>query len=95
MLQLSSGLLDFQTGSFNWQLTICLLVSWSAVFLCSFKGIKTSGKVVYVTVVLPYIVLAVLVVRFVTLPGSLEGLLHFFRPRFEVLQDVRVSARPG
>ena len=43
VLMISSGIVDFQT--INWQLAICLLVAWLFVFLCSFKGIKTSGKV--------------------------------------------------
>ena len=48
-------------------------------------------QVVYVTVVLPYISLGVLLVRFLTLPGSQEGIYYFFRPQFGVLQDLRVS----
>ncbi|KAI6215457.1 Transporter [Aphelenchoides besseyi] len=88
ILMLSSGIENVET--INWQLAICLLVAWAAVFLCSFKGIKTSGKVVYVTVVLPYIIVFVLVVRFLTLPGSLNGLYFFFNPRFEVLRDLKV-----
>ncbi|CAD5217823.1 unnamed protein product [Bursaphelenchus okinawaensis] len=90
VLQISDGISDFRTDYFNWRLTICLLVSWSAIFLCSFKGIKTSGKVVYITVVLPYIILFVLTLRFLTLPGSLEGLWHFFYPDFNVLLDLKV-----
>uniref|UniRef100_A0AC34FE99 Transporter n=1 Tax=Panagrolaimus sp. ES5 TaxID=591445 RepID=A0AC34FE99_9BILA len=43
VLMISSGLVDFRT--INWQLAICLLIAWAAVFLASFKGIKTSGKV--------------------------------------------------
>lgn len=42
------------------------------------------------TVVLPYIIIFVLVVRFLTLPGSLNGLYYFFTPRFEVIKDLRV-----
>lgn len=32
-------------GHIRWQLLLCLLAAWFAVFLCLFKGIKTSGKV--------------------------------------------------
>lgn len=40
--------------------------------------------------VLPYIIVFVLVVRFLTLPGSVNGLYYFFAPRFEVLKDPKV-----
>ena len=29
----------------NWHLAICVLIVLSLIFLCSFKSIKTSGKV--------------------------------------------------
>ena len=32
-------------GDGQWHLALCLLISWTVVFLCIFKGIKTSGKV--------------------------------------------------
>uniref|UniRef100_A0A915CRP8 Uncharacterized protein n=1 Tax=Ditylenchus dipsaci TaxID=166011 RepID=A0A915CRP8_9BILA len=85
---MSREFVDFQT--INWQLAICLIVAWVFVFLCSFKSVKTSGKVVYCTVVLPYIFIFVLLVRFLTLPGSVNGLLHFFQPKWSVLRDLRV-----
>uniref|UniRef100_A0A1I8BTP1 Transporter n=1 Tax=Meloidogyne hapla TaxID=6305 RepID=A0A1I8BTP1_MELHA len=88
VLMISSGILDFET--INWQLAICLLVAWLFVFLCSFKGIKTSGKAVYVTVLFPYIILIVLIIRFFTLPGSLNGFLHFMKPDMEIIRDLRV-----
>uniref|UniRef100_A0A7E4V3A1 Transporter n=1 Tax=Panagrellus redivivus TaxID=6233 RepID=A0A7E4V3A1_PANRE len=88
VLMLSSGITDFQTV--NWQLAICLLVAWTAVFLASFKGIKTSGKVVYVTAMLPYIILFVMFIRFLTLPGSIDGLMHFFKPKWHLLLDLRI-----
>ncbi|KAL3090129.1 hypothetical protein niasHS_006581 [Heterodera schachtii] len=86
VLMLSSGIVDFQTV--NWQLAICLLISWLFVFLCSFKGIKTSGKVVYFIVIFPYIVLVALFIRFITLPGSVDGLFHYMRPDWAILTDL-------
>uniref|UniRef100_A0A914LTW0 Transporter n=1 Tax=Meloidogyne incognita TaxID=6306 RepID=A0A914LTW0_MELIC len=90
VLMISSGILDFET--INWQLAICLLVAWLFVFLCSFKGIKTSGKAVYVTVLFPYIILIVLLIRFFTLPGSLNGFLFFMKPNIEIIRDLKVWA---
>ena len=34
-----------EIGSMNWQLTLCLLLSWIIVFFCLMKGVKSSGKV--------------------------------------------------
>jgi len=54
VLMLSTGILDFQT--INWQLAIVLFVVWMFVFLCSFKGVKTSGKVTHTRWVLRNVV---------------------------------------
>ena len=53
-LQLSSGIDDM--GSICWGMFASLLVAWIFVFLCLFYGIRTSGRVVYVTATLPYLV---------------------------------------
>jgi solute carrier family 6 amino acid transporter-like protein 5/7/9/14 len=29
----------------EWPLVLCLLATWILVFICLFRGIKTSGKV--------------------------------------------------
>ena len=37
---------DIETvGSFNWRMYICLFFAWLVVYLCIFKGIISSGKV--------------------------------------------------
>ena len=59
-------------------------------FLCTFKGIKWSGKVVYVTATAPLIFLTALLIRSVTLPGAKEGLLFFITPDFERLKVLQV-----
>ena len=58
-------------GVFQWKLTLCLLTAWIIIFLCLFKGIKSSGKVVYFTATFPYFVLVILLIKAVTLPGKL------------------------
>lgn len=43
VLRKSDGLHDL--GPFNnWQLLLCLTVSWIIVYFCIFKGVKSSGK---------------------------------------------------
>ena len=89
MLELSSGIHDL--GGLKWELFICLIVAWIIVFGCMCKGIKSSGKVVYVTATLPYILLIVLLIRGVTLPGSKDGIIFYIKPDFSRLADFNVS----
>ncbi|XP_055353266.1 sodium- and chloride-dependent GABA transporter 1-like isoform X2 [Paramacrobiotus metropolitanus] len=88
VLKLSSGVDDF--GSLRTELVICLLVAWISVFLCSCKGIKTSGKVIYFTAICPFFMLIVLFIRGMTLPGSASGVWLFLQPDFARLKDFRV-----
>ncbi|OWF47646.1 Sodium- and chloride-dependent glycine transporter 2 [Mizuhopecten yessoensis] len=95
VLQLSDGIDDM--GDLRWDLLICLFVAWVVVFLCLFKGVKSSGKVIYVTATFPYLVLLVLLVRGVTLPGAGVGIYFYLVPdwnklaTFEVWGDAAVQ----
>ncbi|KAK6024634.1 putative sodium-dependent acetylcholine transporter, partial [Ostertagia ostertagi] len=88
VLMLSTGFTEI--GALNWHLGICVVLSWVAVFLCLFQGVKSSGKVVYVVVVLPFIIMIVLLARLLTLEGSFAALTHFLRPDWRVLKDLTV-----
>ncbi|XP_067651746.1 sodium- and chloride-dependent glycine transporter 2-like isoform X2 [Haliotis asinina] len=59
-LGVSSGIDDL--GSMQPHLVICWFFACVAVFLCVMKGIKSIGKVVYVTALMPYVLLLVLLV---------------------------------
>ncbi|XP_060065225.1 sodium- and chloride-dependent glycine transporter 1-like [Ylistrum balloti] len=95
VLQLSDGIEDM--GALRWELLICLFVAWVVVFLCLFKGVKSSGKVVYVTATFPYLVLLILFIRGVTLPGAGAGIAFYLVPdwnklaTFEVWGDAAVQ----
>ncbi|XP_022090620.1 sodium- and chloride-dependent GABA transporter 2-like [Acanthaster planci] len=84
-IHLSEGLHDI--GLPNWQLTLCLLLAWALVYLCVFKGVKSSGKVVYFTATFPYILITILLVRAVTLENAKEGLLYYVKPDLNRLAD--------
>ena len=43
VLGLSDGIEHM--GTVKWDLCLCLLFSWIVVFLCIWKGVKSSGKV--------------------------------------------------
>ncbi|XP_075690506.1 sodium- and chloride-dependent neutral and basic amino acid transporter B(0+)-like [Rhinoderma darwinii] len=74
-LRLSSGM--DETGEVVWYLALCLLLAWIIVGASLFKGIKSSGKVVYFTATFPYLVLIILLVRGATLEGAFDGIDYY------------------
>ncbi|KAL5014071.1 hypothetical protein ScPMuIL_008341 [Solemya velum] len=77
-------------GTIRWQLLLCLLAAWIIVFLCLIKGIKSSGKVVYVAATVPYVLLSILLIRGLLLPGAVDGILFYIVPRWENLLEISV-----
>ncbi|XP_067888863.1 sodium-dependent proline transporter [Heterodontus francisci] len=87
-LSRSSGLHD--PGAVRWELAICLLAAWVIIFLCCLKGIRSSGKIVYITATFPYLVLIVLIIRGATLKGSLEGVKFYLSTNWKRLGSAQV-----
>ncbi|KAF8791100.1 Sodium- and chloride-dependent glycine like protein [Argiope bruennichi] len=77
-------------GGFQWPLVLTLLIAWILVFMCMMRGIKTSGKVVYVTATFPYCVLLCLLIRGLTLPGAWNGISFYLSPQWEKLLTFKV-----
>uniref|UniRef100_A0AAQ4Q2J1 Transporter n=1 Tax=Gasterosteus aculeatus aculeatus TaxID=481459 RepID=A0AAQ4Q2J1_GASAC len=73
------------SGGIHWPIVLCLLTAWSVMCVCYIRGIGTSGKAVYVTAILPYIVLAIFLIRGLTLKGSLSGIKFLFTPDVDEL----------
>uniref|UniRef100_A0A8C7ZCL6 Transporter n=1 Tax=Oryzias sinensis TaxID=183150 RepID=A0A8C7ZCL6_9TELE len=81
---------DMSMGAFNWDLSLCLLFAWVICYFCIWKGIKTTGKVVYFTATFPYLMLLILFLRGVTLPGAREGLMYYLYVDLSKLADPQV-----
>lgn len=77
-------------GALRWQLVICLFLAWVLVYFCLWKGIKSSGKVVYFTATFPYLILVVLFFRGITLSGASKGIVYYIKPDFSKLADADV-----
>ncbi|ESO97261.1 hypothetical protein LOTGIDRAFT_115105 [Lottia gigantea] len=88
LLERSSGINE--QGSMRWQLVLILLLGWIIIYFCIWKGPKSTGKVVYFTALFPYVVLIILLVRGLTLPGAVDGIIFFIKPRWELLLDATV-----
>uniref|UniRef100_A0A8C5G9V9 Sodium- and chloride-dependent creatine transporter 1-like n=1 Tax=Gouania willdenowi TaxID=441366 RepID=A0A8C5G9V9_GOUWI len=93
VLNISSGLDD--PGTINWEMTLCLMAVWVLVYFCVWKGVKSTGKIVYFTATFPYVVLIILLVRGVTLPGAYDGIMYYIKPDWSKLQEAQVWIDAG
>ncbi|XP_019959998.2 sodium- and chloride-dependent GABA transporter 2-like [Paralichthys olivaceus] len=84
-----SGGID-EVGTVKWELLLCLLACWVACYFCIWKGVRSTGKVVYVTAVFPYVMLVILLVRGLTLPGAWQGVVYYLYPEPSRLADLEV-----
>ncbi|CAG9114764.1 hypothetical protein JYU34_007647 [Plutella xylostella] len=84
----SAGLHDL--GAVKWDMALCLLAVYIICYFSLWKGISTSGKVVWFTALFPYAVLLILLVRGVTLPGSANGIRYYLSPNFEAITQPQV-----
>lgn len=90
VLQIPDNMDDL--GSMRVELLVALIVAWILVYFCLWKGIKSSGKVVYFTATFPYVVLVILLIRGVTLPGASKGIEFYLKPDWKKLGDAKVWA---
>ncbi|EAT37969.1 AAEL010106-PA [Aedes aegypti] len=87
-LDKSAGLHDL--GTIKWDMALCLLAVYLICYFSLWKGISTSGKVVWFTALFPYAVLLILLVRGITLPGSADGIKYYLSPRFDMIEKPEV-----
>ncbi|XP_029901469.1 sodium- and chloride-dependent GABA transporter 2-like [Myripristis murdjan] len=92
-LRISPGL--DHMGSLNWDLALCLLIAWVMCYFCIWKGVKSTGKVVYFTATFPYLMLIVLLIRGLTLPGAGIGIQFYLYPDLGRLSDPQVWMDAG
>lgn len=71
-------------------LVVCGLITYFILYLSLFKGVKSSGKVVWVTATMPYVILTLLLIRGALLPGAADGLLYYIKPSISALSDSKV-----
>lgn len=83
VLNLSSG--PDVLGGLQWPLVTGLAVIWIALFFIMFKGARVIGKVSVWTVIIPWVLLFVFLIRSLTLPGAIDGLNYYLTPDFSAM----------
>ncbi|XP_036433770.1 sodium-dependent neutral amino acid transporter B(0)AT1 [Colossoma macropomum] len=68
------------SGGLQWPMVLCLIAAWMVLWVCCIRGIETTGKAVYITSTLPYMVLTIFLIRGLTLKGSMSGIKFLFTP---------------
>lgn len=76
--------------SLNVPILVGLVIAWVLIVLCIWKGARSVGKVVYLTVPLPWLCLVIFVIKGLSLPGAEEGIAYYLTPNFEMLRDPKV-----
>ncbi|XP_020832370.1 sodium-dependent neutral amino acid transporter B(0)AT1 [Phascolarctos cinereus] len=84
-LNISTSIDD--SGYIQWWILLCLTCAWSVLYVCTIRGIETTGKAVYITSTLPYIVLTIFLIRGLTLKGATKGIEFLFTPNVTELAN--------
>ncbi|XP_051992392.1 sodium-dependent neutral amino acid transporter B(0)AT1-like [Xyrauchen texanus] len=66
-------------------LIVSFITSRTLLWVCCLRGIETTGKAVYITSTLPYLVLTIFLIRGLTLKGSVSGIKFLFTPDLDEL----------
>ena len=83
VLQKSNGIGDFR--GINFPLFFLYIISIVICYFIIKKGVKTSGKIVMYTALLPYCFFLILGIRALFLDGAVTGLKYLFWPKWEKL----------
>jgi len=72
-------------GGINLDLLVTLTLAWIIVYLIIYKGLHSSGKIIWFTALFPYFVMGILLIRAITLEGAVDGLLLYITPDWSKL----------
>ncbi len=75
----------FSLGRIQWAIAVPLVLTWILMYLSIFKGVNLVGKIVWITVPVPWLMLMILTVRGLTLEGSIEGMAYYLTPTWSEL----------
>jgi SNF family Na+-dependent transporter len=74
----------------SWPVFGALAFVWAIVYVCVWKGVKSTGFIAYITVPLPILLLVVLLGRALFLDGAVTGIAYYLWPDFSLLLNGRI-----
>lgn len=88
VLHRSNSITDLSgTAIVSWPVLGSLFLVWLIIYFCVWKGVKSTGLVSYITVPLPFVLLAILLARSLFLDGALTGITYYLKPDFTLLRN--------
>ena len=66
------------------------MMSLYICYLIVKNGVKTSGKIVSITALMPYLFFIILAIRAIPLEGASSGLSYLFTPKWEKLFSLEI-----
>uniref|UniRef100_A0A8D1PVY4 Transporter n=1 Tax=Sus scrofa TaxID=9823 RepID=A0A8D1PVY4_PIG len=76
-------------------LSVSLFVIWLIICISMIKGLKSTGKMLYVSVLLPYVILFCLLIQSLKMKGANFGLKNLLAAKVPALYSVEVWRRTG
>ncbi|MFQ5580769.1 MAG: sodium-dependent transporter [Nitrospiria bacterium] len=83
VLQITDGIGTM--GGINWMLFFALFAVWVMIYFSVWKGVKSVGQIVKITMPLPILLLLILFLRGITLEGAMTGIARYLMPDFSAL----------
>nr|AGS83414.1 sert [Schmidtea mediterranea]AHB51758.1 serotonin transporter [Schmidtea mediterranea]AKN21424.1 slc6a-4 [Schmidtea mediterranea] len=90
VLHITDGIDFNNVGQIEVNVVLALIVIFTIVYFSLWKGVKSSGKAVWITATTPYVVLLILLVRGALLPGSGIGIKYYLKPNMTKLWEKTV-----
>ncbi|XP_077553665.1 sodium-dependent acetylcholine transporter-like [Haemaphysalis longicornis] len=87
----SQGKEEEDQPSYQGHLFLAVTVGWCCVFACVHNGVRSLGKVIYITTVLTFMLFSILLTRVLTLPGASVGLQQYLVPKWKAMLSLTAT----
>ncbi|CAB3410982.1 unnamed protein product [Caenorhabditis bovis] len=84
-----------ELGGIQWELFIIMAAAWLVIYFALWKGITQARNFVYFCALFPYLLIAILLIRGLTLPGASTGIYFYLKPNMTRLADTAVWKDAG